>query len=146
MKRLLLIIFLLIFSITAFGQADLPLIGKVTDLTGKKKIYIAAETTNSRKLIEKVIAKKKMFEVTSDAEKADFILDFKQISKSAPAQYGGSAYEDVAEMSAYFYNADKRKVIAWSETKDYYKKGWGMPKQNENYLTQAFLKAMEGKK
>lgn len=143
MKNLLLIIFTLIFSLSVFCQTDLPIIGKIADIQSKKKVYISAETIDSRNLIAKVLEKDKTLEIVSDAGKADFILEFKQVSKSAPVKYGGGQFEDVAEMSVYFYNSEKRKVIAWSQTKDYFKKGWGLPKSNETYLAKQFLKAIK---
>ncbi len=140
MKTLILI---LILSFCAFGQTDLPIMGKPSDLAGKKKVYLLADTTDSRELIKKVIDKNKSLEIVSDAVDADFILEFKQISKTTPAKIGMGTFTEIAEMSAYFYNSDKRKIVAWSETKDKYKKGWGGTKKNEAYLTTQFLKAIK---
>lgn len=135
---------ILIFTFSTFAQTDLPIVGKLSDLAGKTKVYVSSETTKSRELIEKTINKNKSFEIVADPVKADFILEFKQISKSAPAKVGMGTFDDTAEMTVYFYNAEKRKVVAWSQTKNMYeKKGWGMPKKNETYLTGEFIKALK---
>jgi hypothetical protein len=146
MKTILSTIIILMLALAAFGQTDLPIIGKVSDLTGKTKVYLLAETTKSREKIQKILNKDKTFQIVADAKDADFILEFKPISKTQPASLGIGRFEDVAEMTAYFYNPEKRKVVAWSMTKDKYKKGWGGTKENENFLTNEFLKVVKGKK
>lgn len=136
MKKLLPIIFVFIFSASAFTQANLPVLGNISDLDGKKKVYLLTPSTLSRKMIQKVLDKNKSFEIVSDSNDADFILEFKQVSNK-------NEYDDTGELAAYFYNSDKRKVVAWSESKNYYKRtGMGFPKKNEVYLTMQFLKAV----
>ncbi|MDQ3131087.1 MAG: hypothetical protein M3Q99_10040 [Acidobacteriota bacterium] len=136
MKKLLSIIFAFILSMSALGQTELPILGKITDLQGKNKVYLLAASTTSREMMQKVLDKNKSFEIVSDPNDADFILEFKQVSNK-------NEYDDTGELAAYFYNSDKRKVVAWSESKNYYKRtGMGFPKKNEVYLTMQFLKAV----
>jgi hypothetical protein len=135
MKKLLPIIFAFILSVSVFGQTDLPILGKINDLQGKSKVYLLAASTTSREMMQKVLDKNKSFEIVSDPNDADFILEFKQISNK-------SDYDDTGELAAYFFNSDKRKIIAWSESKNYFKRtGMGFPKKNEVYLTMQFLRA-----
>jgi hypothetical protein len=137
----------LIFSFSTRAQTELPIIGKISDLEGKKKVYLLAETTDSRTKIQKVLDKEKLFEIVSDPEKAEFIIEFKPISKSQPISIGIGTFKDIAEMNVYFYNSNKKKVIAWSATKDKYKdSGFGYgTKDNEALLTKSFLKTYKGK-
>jgi hypothetical protein len=137
MKKLLPIIVALILSLSAFGQTDLLVLGKITDLQGKNKVYLLAESTVSLDMMKKVLDKNKTtFEIVSDPKDADFILEFKQISNK-------NEYDDTGGLTAYFYNSDKRKVVAWTESKNYFKRvGMGFPKKNEVYLTMQFLKAL----
>ncbi len=137
MKKLLPLIFLFILCTSAFAQTDLPVMGKITDLQGKNKIYLLAESSISREMIQKVLDKNKsLFEIVLDSKAADFILEFKQVSNK-------NERDDTGDLAAYFYNSDKRKVVAWSESKNYFKRtGMGFPKKNEVYLTMQFLKAL----
>lgn len=145
MKILYSLIFTLIFTFTTFAQTDLPIIGKISDIQGKKKVYLAAETTDSRKKIQKTLEKDKSFEIVGDPAQADFILEYKQLAKNIrQGIYSAGKNEDIGEMSAYFYNSEKKKVVAWSETKNAYEKtGWGGLKANETYLTTEFLKKIK---
>jgi hypothetical protein len=136
----------LALSFSTRAQTELPVVGKISDLEGKKKVYLLAETTDSRAKIQKVLDKEKLFEIVSDPEKADFIIEFKPISKSQPVSFGFGTFKDIAEMNIYFYNSNKKKVIAWSATKDKYKdSGFGGVKDNEVLLTKSFLKIYKGK-
>lgn len=139
MKTIVSIFFIITLTFVAFGQEDLPIIGKVSDLTGKTKVYLVSPTTKSRERIQKVLDKDKYFQIVSDSKEADFILEFKPISKT---RY---PIEDSAEMTAYFYNSEKRKVVVWSQTYDRFKKVIGKLKENENALVEQFLKAVKGK-
>ena len=126
-------------AFVAFGQEDLPIIGKVSDLSEKTKVYLIAPTTKSRERIQKILDKDKSFQIVSDPKEADFMLEFKPIAKT---RY---PIEDSAEMTAYFYNAEKRKVLAWSKTYDRFKKVIGKLEENEDALTKQFLKAIKDK-
>ncbi|HLM62076.1 MAG TPA: hypothetical protein VK308_14815 [Pyrinomonadaceae bacterium] len=139
MKTIFSIFFILMLAFVAFGQEDLPIIGKVSDLSEKTKVYLIAPTTKSRERIQKILDKDKSFQIVSDPKEADFMLEFKPIAKT---RY---PIEDSAEMTAYFYNAEKRKVLAWSKTYDRFKKVIGKLEENEDALTKQFLKAIKDK-
>lgn len=126
-------------AFAAFGQEDLPIMGKVSDISGKTKVYLIAPTTKSRERIQKVLDKDKSLQIASDAKEADFMLEFKPIAKT---RY---PIEDSAEMTAYFYNSEKRKVVVWSKTYDRFKKVIGKLEENEDALTKQFLKAIKDK-
>lgn len=132
-------VFTLILTFFTFAQEDLPIIGKASDLAGKTKVYLTAPTTKSRERIQKILNSDKSFQIVSDVKDSDFILDFKPITKT---RY---PIEDSAEMTAYFYNSEKRKLVAWSETYDRFKKVIGKLEENENALTRKFLKAVKVK-
>jgi hypothetical protein len=142
MKIIFSIFFILLLALVAFGQDDLPIIGKVSDLSGKIKVYLSAPATKSRERIQKILDKDKdkTFQIVADPKEADFILEFKPITKT---RY---PIEDSAEMTAYFYNSEKRKVVAWSQTYDRFKKVIGKLRENEDALTEQFLKAVKSEK
>jgi hypothetical protein len=48
-------------TLAIFGQENLPIVGNVSDLTGKTKVYLTAPTTKSRERIQKVLDKDKSF-------------------------------------------------------------------------------------
>jgi len=76
MKKLLPIIFLFVFSFVAFGQTDLPILGKVSDLEGFKKVYITTESSQDRKFILMALKKKKSdLEIVNDPKDAQFFLE-----------------------------------------------------------------------
>lgn len=140
MKTIFTLLTFLILAVATFGQDDLPIVGKISNLSGKTKAYLVAPTTKSRDRIQKIIDKDKdkSFQIVVDPKEADFILEFRPIAKT---RY---PIEDSAEMTAYFYNAEKRKVVAWSQTYDRFKKVIGKLRENEDALMEQFLKAAKG--
>lgn len=49
-------------------------------------------------------------------------------------------------MTAYYFNAEKRKIVAWSETKLYYESsGLGVESPNSYSLARKFINALTGK-
>lgn len=148
MKLLITFAILMFTAIGGFAQTDLPIIGKVSDIEGKKKVYLAAATTDERKNMQNLIEKDKYFDVVSDVTNADFILEYKQVSNRAGVNLLGIpiAGSDISELSAYFFNSEKKKVIVWSKTQDKFKqKRWGGPQDNSIFLTKIFLKEIRGK-
>lgn len=139
MKTIFSVFFISIITFATFGQEELPIIGKISDLSEKTKVYLFAPTTKSTERIQKILDKDKTFKIVSDAKEADFIIEFKPIAKT---RY---PIEDSAEMIVYFYNGEKRKVIAWSKTYDRFKKVFGKLEENEDALTKQFLKAITEK-
>lgn len=145
MKIIFPILFTLLFSLMAFAQSDLPIESTVKDLTGKTKVYIVAETTQSKDEIKKNLSKEKVYEIVRDPDEAQFILEFKDITDSKPAAIGFGVHSKVSEMTAYYYNEKKRKIIAWSKSRDFYKQGGFTKNSNEKVLTSDFLKAYKSK-
>ncbi len=101
-----------LFSAFCFGQSDLPIISTISDLKNLKKVYIVTESTQDRKFILLALKKKKSsLEIVNDPKDAEFFLEFKQLSRQDKKVLIGSQYTETGEMTAYFYNSDKKKVI-----------------------------------
>jgi len=137
-----------LFSAFCFGQSDLPIISTISDLKNLKKVYIVTESTQDRKFILLALKKKKSsLEIVNDPKDAEFFLEFKQLSRQDKKVLIGSQYTETGEMTAYFYNSDKKKVIAWSESKLYYESsGISVESPNSYVLTRKFINALTGKK
>jgi len=74
-------------------------------------------------------------------------LEFKTLSQQDKKVLVGSQYTETGEMTAYFYNSDKKKVVAWSESKLYYESsGLSVESPNSYVLTRKFVNALTGKK
>lgn len=145
MKTLLLILAL---AFCAFGQSDLPIIGQISDIKNFKKVYLVIESTEDRKMILLALKKKKStLEVVGDPKDADFFLEFKTLARQDKKVLIGSQYTETGEMHAYFYNSEKKKVVAWSESKLYYESsGLQVESPNSYVLTRKFVNALNGKK
>jgi hypothetical protein len=111
--RLVTILFVALFGLPAFAQSDLPEIGKLSDITGKTRFYITADAMNSKYMIKEL---KKHSELTQvyKPEDADFFIEYKSLSRTAPTNSLGLTTE-TGQLDVYFYQ-EKRKVIAWSDS------------------------------
>jgi len=149
MKKLLPIIFLFALSVWVFAQTDLPIIGKIADIKTFNKVYLSAPSTQDRNFMIKMLKKEKSkLEIVDDPKDAEFFLEYREVARQEKSGLLniGRDYTETGEMSAYFYNADKKKVIAWSKTKVYYESS-GMPTSSPNSydLTGKFLDAWKKK-
>lgn len=111
MKKLL-SIFLLLFTAAAFGQSDLPDKGTLADIKGKTKIYIAADTINS-KALAKELGKHKSFTNAATAAGAEIFVEYKRIGDLKYVS-GLQIPIETGQVDVYFYR-DGKKVIVWSE-------------------------------
>lgn len=147
MKILFLTCLFLLFTFAAVGQSELPVIGKIDDIKSFRKVYIAADSTKDRELILKALKKKKAkLEVVGDPKDAEFFLEFKTLSRQNKTELVGGSYTENGEMTAYYYSADKKKTIAWSETKLYYEASGMMVESPNSYaLARRFVNALTGK-
>lgn len=141
MKIIYLLTFALVFTITVLAQSDLPVTGKISDIQGKKKIYLDAGASDSRKKIQKILEKDKVFELVDNQAQADFILEYKPAKNDQQSALDPDGNKNIAELSAYFFNSDKKKVVAWSKTGSASDKKSDGEKINEASLTTDFLTA-----
>jgi hypothetical protein len=112
MKKLLPLIFL-VFVSSAFAQSDLPDIGSLADIKGKTKLYIIADA-ESRKPIIKRIDKQKGLAIVNKPDEAEFFLEYKTLSRERITSL--EIPFDTGQLDAFCYH-DKKKVIAWSQSK-----------------------------
>lgn len=148
MKIYLLTFFsILLFAPLSFAQDDLPIIGAITEIKDFKKVYLVTESTADRKMILLALKKKKStLQVVNNPTDADFFLEFKTLSRQDKKVLIGSQYTEDGEMTAYYFNSEKRKVIAWSESKLYYESsGLSVESPNSYVLTRKFINALNGK-
>lgn len=100
---------LLLFVIPVFAQTELPDRGDITDLRGKTKVYVVADSIH-RKGIEAVLSKS--FSLVNKPADAEIILEYKILS-SEPIGTLGMTIED-GQLDAYYYK-NGRKTVAWSD-------------------------------
>lgn len=112
MKALLLILAL---AAIVSAQETLPDYGEITDLKGMSRVYVATDSTDSRKWILDELKKHPALKVEGSAEDADFILECKETGKVVTSS---TLIPEVPtfEMRAYTVK-DGRRRIAWSRTK-----------------------------
>lgn len=133
---------LLVF--VAFSPAlaqDLPVIGKIDELKTAQKVYIAADSSDTRARIKDQLSKTQKFEYMDDPALADFILEYVVLThKERKSLLGGSYAVEKSEMRAWYTRADGAKVIAWSDTQV-----WDSPRkqQNDRKLADNFSKALK---
>jgi len=141
--RLFACLLLTFASLFTFAQeTPLPVIGKIDELKTAQKVYVAAQSTNSRKMIAKQIGKD--LTIVDDPKDAQFVLEYVQLSRQDKTTLVAGSYTEEGEMRAWLTRADGTKVIAWSDTETYYESS-GMPtgRPNEVTLTKNFLKALK---
>lgn len=143
------IILILIFACSAFGQTvdDLPVIGSIEAIKGFKKVYIITESSQDKKFILMALKKKKSdLEVVGDPKTAQFFLEFKTLARQDKKVMVGSQYTENGEMTAYYFDSDKKKIVAWSENKIYYQSGgFSIEAPNSYVLTRKFINVLTGK-
>ncbi len=135
MKTVLSISILIILCAGAYAQTDLPEVGKITDIRGKTRVYLAGDAQIIKSLT-KELAKRKDLSLANKPEEADFFVEYRTInikyvtSLNMPLETG--------QLDVYFFR-EKRKVIAWSEGDS---KGSKPPAVS---LLKKFLKAFDQK-
>lgn len=143
------ILLILIFACSAFGQTvdDLPIIGSIDAIKNFKKVYIVTESSQDKKFILMALKKKKSdLEVVGDPKTAQFFLEFKTLARQDKKVMVGSQYTENGEMTAYYFDSDKKKIVAWSENKIYYlSSGISVEGPNSYVLTRKFVNALTGK-
>lgn len=97
---------------------DLPVYGKIEDIKGFRRIYVYAENAQSRERILKALKKAPEYEIVSDAQEAQIILEFKELSHHESMDKNGREVRIKSQLSAIYMREGKR-VIAWSDTSDY---------------------------
>lgn len=97
----------------AFGQSELPEIGKIADIQNKTKSYIVADG-DARTAILRVAEKQKgVVVLVGKPDEAEFFVEYKTISRQ-PFGFGGMS--ETGELLAWF-NRGASKVVVWRETK-----------------------------
>lgn len=147
MKIYLLLLMSFLFTFPAYGQSDLPIVGDISEIKSLKKVYLVTESSSDRKMILLALKKKKStLEVVNNPDNADFFLEFKTLSRQDKKVLIGSEYTEEGEMTAYYFNKDKRKVIAWAESKLLFQSsGLSIESPNSYVLTRKFVNALTEK-
>jgi hypothetical protein len=148
--KLFLPICILLFTVSAFGQSDLPIIGEISQLQGMTKVYIAGATSDERKIVLTAFKKEQKkipFVVVGDPDEAEFFMNFGELSRQVVANNRSGAYQERDELEVYFYNKDKKKVIVFTDTEtlDRTSSGFNFSFPNSFNLTRNFFKAYNKK-
>ena len=106
-------IFLL--TLLLFAQSDLPTYGKIEQLKGLRRVYVASASEDSRTRIIKALEKEKNLQVVNSPEKAQFFLSYEELSREAAVKGRLIGREQRSQMRAYLQSADGRKTVVWSE-------------------------------
>ena len=127
-----------VFAFTASARSDLPIIGNISDVIGKTRMYLATQETDSRRIVVQAIKKNKMpFEVVGDPNDADFIFEVHEL----PLLAAGRQHQKRHEAQAYYFR-EGRRVIACSDTETMDFSGGGtLSRPNEYNLINNFWKA-----
>lgn len=129
------------FTFSVFGQADLPEMGKLSDLNNDTKLYLIADN-ESRKAVLKQFKKQNVFTVVDKSEDAEFFIEYKTLSRpTGGLVFGGSGIvgtSEIGQMDVFIYR-EKKKVIAWSGST----RGMVVNGDTANRLIKQFLKAVE---
>jgi len=139
--RLKTISLLLITLLTSTVLAqELPEYGQITELQGKQKVYIAAESVSSRKIIANEL--KKQFILVDSPDEAEFILLYTVESSTESLGRRRSHYMR-SQLTAYV-QTEKRKRILWQDDETYEESsGFSLSRPNEMNLAKNFLKALK---
>lgn len=138
MFRTAFLLLLFLSPVALFAQSDLPEKGTVSDLSGKSRYYLDAETDHA-KMIRRELRKSGLTEVLKPSE-ADFVIQFRILSQKEKPQLGGlfpkSNTVQRGEMIVYFFR-EQNKVIAWSDVKE----GGDFSRPAASALPRRFLEA-----
>ncbi|HYX71752.1 MAG TPA: hypothetical protein VE732_03205 [Nitrososphaera sp.] len=131
---------IVVLLIPAFAQDNnLPEYGDISDLKTLQKVYLTADSTDSRNLILKELKKYPALSIVSSPEEAEFFIEYR-VLRHQDTQTGIIKGPPItfSEM-AVFTLKDKRRRIAWSKTED----DAGISRPNEMNLTRNFIKALK---
>jgi hypothetical protein len=135
MKTLIPLIIVLL-SAAAYAQSDLPDVGSIADLKGKTKVYIVADAQNTKWILKGLKDHPELVRV-DHPDDAEFFLEYKETQQR---QQVNSLFTMVTgQLDVYFYR-DKRRVVAWSDSKV------SAMKWPSLTLTEKFAKEFGGKK
>jgi len=135
MFKLIFTLLALVFGAFAVSaQEKLPEYGNIADLTGMNKIYVSADSTNSRKFILDELKKYPALQLVTSPDEAEFILECKQTGHIIVPEILGRE-NPTFEMVAYTLK-DGRRRVAWSETKTSLRPATSL-------LTRDFVKALK---
>lgn len=122
-----------IFVLNVLAQQEHPELGKLDELKGKSKIYIAAQDGTARDAIVKALGKKPVLTVVGKPDEAEFFLEYTTIARDTRTSLG--MVSETGRLDAYYYR-DGKKVVAWTKTHV----GAGYRGDTPGDITKKFLK------
>ena len=129
---------MLFFALTAFAQADESVPGKLEEIKGFAKVGIVAPSKKIRSSMLDALKKEKAgLEAVDGASAAQFFLEFKAFKSKE-----NRSNTEMVELTAYFYNAEKQKVVVWSQAGSFLigAEGVSLP---AHALTRTFVKDLK---
>ena len=133
--KMLLPLFLLVLSSFAFGQSDLPDIGKLDDIKGRTKVYVIADG-DSRKAMLKKLGEAKLT-IADKSDDAEFFMEYRTLSRQPFGILPGATTE-TGQIDVFIYR-EKKKVVVWSDSKT----GGGFKGDTANQIIARFIKAFK---
>lgn len=140
----------LVLGVASYAQGveatkDLPIIGEISAIEGRTKVYIAGATSDERKIIIKAFEgeKKKIpFVIVGDPDEAELFMNFGELTRMADSTPFRRDYQERDELEVFYYNTNKRKVIVFTDTETLdVKNGMSFSYPNSWNLTKNFFKA-----
>lgn len=145
MKSIILAVLLLLISL----QADLRTYGSIDAIKSFSRVYVASDNEESRKRIIKELSKNRNLVVVDSPDEAEFFIEYSELGREVAVTGGRTKErEERSQMLVFVIGSDKRKIIAWSESRSRDTEEFlGMKMfdsgKNESELTKKFLKALK---
>ena len=127
----------LLTAVPTVAQENLPKIGATGGVANLHKLYLNADSTDSRKLILKELKKYPDLTVIDSPDNAEYFIDYKLLRQQT-GQTSLNVTIYTSEMTAYLLR-EKRKIVAWSRTETSDVRG----RPNETNLIRHFLDALK---
>jgi hypothetical protein len=129
----------LLLALLLLAPQELPEYGELSELRGKTKVFIYADSPGSRKLIASEI--KKQFQSVDSPDNADFILLY-EVKASTEDRGRQRSHYMRSQLTAYVQK--ERKRILWQDDETYEESGgFSLSRPNELNLAKNFLKALK---
>jgi hypothetical protein len=120
---------------------EMPERGTMADLQGLQKVYVATDDDDAYQMISKTLKGYKALEIVNSPKNADFILEYKVLTRDVAAGRGGADLAKRSQLRAVL-RRDAARVVAWSESETLdVNDGFTMSRPNEINLTLNFIKA-----
>ena len=127
------------------GAQELPTYGKIEDIKDFHKVYVHADSEQSRQRILKALKDDKDLEVVNDPAQAQIVLEYKVLSHDSSIEKGTRNINEKSQLQG-LYVKDGKRIVAWSDTSEFAQSSEviGFRTQySEIKLTERFIKVLK---